>query len=260
MSCTQMCVQPAVSDAVRDSPVASGAAQSGLVSGKVAHFDASVASSVLAEHEWDADPASVDGDAGRINDLVTSGSVHARMATAASRGTYRNGINGLNYIEFRDSTSQHFDLNSQFMTGATAGTMQVVWRDDGIKGNATHPFSFDANHNSIRWTDGKIHESFGTDTRVTGSTDVHSLITSVHIYEVVVDAAGNWLNAINGTTIDTATGITVAWSGFPRINHAGSTLYGDISFCEAVFYSSALSTADRLTNRTHLASKWNITL
>lgn len=225
----------------------------------------------VAWHDAQAITGKSDGDALTQWDDLSGGGAHLGEAGTTS-ALYRDGVTGENInghacVRIVVDTTCYFTYAVDILSAAAAGEVFIVAKNDadpsGVE-NRTGFWSFTASTFSVHhpWTDGKVYEAWGRETRVDCGDPTASL-TAMHIYNVISSAGvGGWIVNLNGAQLATAdntvdflsTGIRVGRSQITAgtaYNYAG--LFGEL-----VIFDRALSSGQRTDVYDYLAAKWAV--
>jgi hypothetical protein len=203
----------------------------------------------------DGDPVTTAENFGSLGDFT--------QATSSVKPTYKTGIvNGKPVFRF-DGVDDF--LTGPDMSALTAATVFIVvkidtdppgtstasglWRFGTAGGGVTH-FPF---------IDGTIYDSFGSTVRKTTVNPTPAL-TSFHVYEVKT-VSGEWTSRLDGTQIFTTATNTVGFVANPMIGSSeGTTHFLDGDCAELFICDSGLGTTDAGNMRSHLGTKYAITI
>ncbi len=203
--------------------------------------------------------AGADGDPIVPQD-ISGNARHLTQATASLKPLLKTGIAGGKSVYRFDGVDDF--CNVPDMSALTAGTGFVVvkivtdppaveskaglWRTDA---------STDGSH--LPYIDGVIYDAFGSTARKTTVNPALSLSSAFRIYDVV-SAAGDWRSYLDRTLLFSTATNTVGFSatGFVGKSTGSTTHFLDGDLAEVIFYSTALSTADRLAVETYLDEEY----
>lgn len=183
----------------------------------------------------------------------------------AKQATYHatGGANNKPYLSF-DGGDEYEVPN--FMTGFAAGRLFIVERvqNDPALAPATCIGAWGvggtgSDRNTLwPFTDGNIHDSFGTDVRRnTGNPSVS--LTSWRLYEVL-SKPGEWTSWIDGTQHFTTASNTVTFSSIPLLGRdtGGNHFLGDLH--EILFFGADISSSVVTNVRAYIASEYALTI
>ncbi|OAM91858.1 hypothetical protein AW736_26520 [Termitidicoccus mucosus] len=186
---------------------------------------------------------------------ISGSNNHAAQTAAASRPALAAAStpDARPVVRFTRASQQKLDLPASFMTGAAAGDVFVI-----LKNNALKPASY-----SGLWrvgtatgyypqTNGTLTDGFGSNTaRDLGTAQVD--ITQRHLLEISA-VSGSWVSRLNGLGQTRADTNTVSWNTAPLLGHNGSYAFdGDIE--EVIIYDRVLTDTEREQVRLHLNAR-----
>jgi hypothetical protein len=207
-------------------------------------------------------PVASDADPVGAWDDESGNGRHYTQATGGNRPTFRTAVvNSEPVVRFAAGSAQWLG-GPDFLTGFSAGEVVVV-----VKLNADPPFSdggmwdfgSTADSEHYCYADGNIYEEFGTTSRKSTGNPTPAL-NSWRRYGVW-SASGDFASYFDGASgsphYSTGTN-TVGWTTAPFLGKSNAGFYLDGDIAELVLSSAKLSSGDRSSLDSYLATKYGL--
>jgi hypothetical protein len=227
-------------------------------------------SALRAWYEMDKLTGSAGSSQSAIPDQSGNG-FNLSQGTTSQQGTLAVADqNGLNTLRFTQASSQNYQLALAIMSGATAGSMYMVYR---VVSTASWNAMLDmggapAGYGDWPYSDGNIYTNFGS----TGQQSCGAPTASLTNYRIIslIAASNDYRLYVDGGTGGSSGGTaplynsasnTVAWTTTPPLLGAATGLSSALDgwIAEIYFTSAAQLTSERQRNEGYLAWKWGLT-
>jgi hypothetical protein len=212
------------------------------------------------------------GSVGTWDDLSGNGNNATQADSAQQPTAVTNVVNGHTVLR-ADGTSDQMSIASNPLTGASGGTLVVVFKQDAdppsvganTGGGPISRLGSDAATPGDHWpwTDGNIYDGSMSTARKTVGNPTTSLASWAVIS--IVSAASDYRFYINGTLFYSTASNTVGFSGsapllFWSTDSGGGIYYFKGDVAEVLAYNRALSTTERQAAEDYAGTKYGITI
>ena len=191
------------------------------------------------------------------------------QATGSRQGTLALAdLNGLNTLRFTQSNLTNYQLALAILSGATAGSMYMVYKISSTSNNnAQMAWGSSGLANHWPYADGSFYIDFGSTVRSAFAMPTGGNPSTAYRIISVYSALNDWAFYIDGghggsaggtTPLYSTTTNTVGWTASAPLLGSAAGMYLDGWIAEIYFTNAKQSTLDRQKNEGYLAWKWGL--
>ena len=182
--------------------------------------------------------------------------INSHVFSATTISTDTSGLNGKARIIF--SASPNNTLTSSISISATQGQAFAIGKSatTGGGGDTTSIWEIGSAIGSyFQYTDGNIYEGGLNTGRYTFANPL-GYAAGTFAYEIKADASGNWSARMNGSTIDTQTGNTIAWNSTQKIGAGAVVNHGELE--EILVCTTQLTSGEHANYAAYILDRYGI--